>query len=208
MKKILCIIIFVCSAFSVSATENLVKNADFDNSLEFWDSYSYENGAEIYTENGELVLYAPQDNHLNITQKIKVKPGAKYRFSAHVRTEEIKEYGCGAVLGFDYKTSYSESVFGNDEKNIELYFTTKEEEVPIMISLGGYSALSTGKAVFDNIVVEETDAVPENAKYYEYINGQTETKSENNTFDFRWLLLAVLLAAATLGGVYTVYSEK
>lgn len=208
MKKFLCILVFITLIPVAYAAENLVKDADFQENFEFWNPYSYEDGAEIYAEDGEIVMYAPKDNHLNVTQKIKVEPNTDYRFSAHVKTEGIEEYGAGAVLGFDYKTSYSESVFGDDEKDIELYFTTKCDEVPIMLSLGGYSALSCGKAIFGNIVVEKAESVPGNAKYYEYINEQKEEKTTKNTFDFRWILLLALLGAASVFGVYTVYSEK
>lgn len=207
MKKFLCIIVLVISMFNAAA-ENLVEDASFERDFESWTPYSYENGAEIYTEDGKIVFYAPVDNHLNITQKINVEPDTNYRFSAHVKTENVNEYGAGAVLGFDYKTSYSESVFGNEEKDIELYFITKESEVPIMLSLGGYGSLSCGTAIFSNISVEKTDNVPDNAKYYEYINEQKTAETEKNNFDVRWFLLAVLLVAAAVGGIYTVYSEK
>ena len=208
MKKILCVFILIVSAFGVYAAENLVKDESFGEDFEYWTPYSYTDGAEIYAENGRMVFDAPQDNHLNVTQKIKVEPNTNYRFSAHVKTENVEETGSGAVLGFDYKTSYSESVFGNDEKNIELYFTTKANEVPIMLSLGGYSSLSRGKAIFSDIVVEKAGSVPENAKYYEYINDKKETKTSAGSFDFRWFVLAGLLAAAAAAGIYTVYSEK
>lgn len=208
MKKLLCIFIFIVSALGVYADANLIQNADFQEDFEYWNTYSYEEGSDIYAENGAVVFYAPHDNHLNITQKITVEPNTDYRFSAHVKTEGVGDRGSGAVLGFDYKTSYSESVYGDGEQDIELYFTTKETEVPIMLSLGGYSSLSTGKAVFNNIVVEQAESVPQNAKYYEYIKDSNNTKTENKSFDFRWILLAVILVITAAGGIYTVYSEK
>ncbi len=208
MKKILCLLVFITSISIVYASGNLVKDSNFQESFEFWNPYSYEDGAEIFAEDGKLVMSAPKDNHLNVTQKIKVEPNTNYRFSAHVKTEGVEEHGSGAVLGFDYKTSYSESVFGSEEKDIELYFTTKGDEVPVMLSLGGYSALSRGKAVFSDIVVEKAESVPENAKYYEYIIEQKEEKTANTAFDVRWILLAAALVLAAGGGIYTVYSEK
>ena len=208
MKKILCIFILIFSAFGVYAAENLVQDGNFSEDFRFWTPYSYEEGAEIYAASGQMIFDAPKDNHLNVTQKIKVEPNTDYRFSAHVKAEGIEEHGSGAILGFDYKTSYSESVFGYDEKNIELYFTTKENEVPIMLSLGGYSNLSSGRAIFSDIVVEKAEFVPENAKYYEYINDKQETKTSSGNFDFRWLVLAGLLVVAAAAGIYTVYSEK
>jgi len=71
-------------------------------------------------------------------------------------------------LVFEGVTTYSKDIRGTvDEwQYTELYIKTGEnvETIKVSLGLGGYGNLNTGKASFDNVMLEKVDNVPDGAR--------------------------------------------
>ncbi len=201
------IILTVILSFMTVFAENLVKSPDFED-LHDWTivDYNEKTNYEITAKDGVLKISSPEDNHIYVWQSVPVESDKIYKFSAEIKTENIPDKENGALLGIYYKIAYSNEVRGttDDFMPVEMYFTTKNKSVPLMLSLGGYGRESSGTAYFRNVSVEEADTVPRGAHYYEYTDGAQQVKE----FDKRWYLLCALLIITVTTSVIYVYKNQ
>lgn len=163
---------------AIAAQDNLLSNAGFETSKDgIPDTWSQD---MWLTDEGVSKLWIDQTqahsgassaavenlkpNHARWTQKVSVKPDTYYKISGFVKTEDIpaasSEQGAGANLFIsDVSASYPQAY---DTKGMwqELEFVgvTGPEQTEVMIGagLGQYGALTTGKAFFDDIKLEQT----------------------------------------------------
>ncbi len=117
-------------------------------------------GANIGRDNsGGVSIEAPNGalNDISVAQTIRVAPGKTYRLSTWVKTENVQgEYGANVCLygGFER----SAPVFGTTDswKMISFEFTAPASgEVIVAVRLGFFSGVTTGKAYFDDVTIEE-----------------------------------------------------
>lgn len=101
---------------------------------------------------------------IRLIHTVEVKPETRYVLSGEIRTTNVED-GQGATLSIDnYAIDgcfiYSEALFGtNDWTPVELAFRTapSQESITLALRLGGYSAESSGRVLFRNIRLEQTD---------------------------------------------------
>ncbi len=154
-------------------------------------------------------------NDARYTCTVSVEPSSLYRLSAYVLVESMEDTGNGANLGIEDIYSYSDCLFDTDGewKYLEWYGETGEDqhELTFGVRVGGYGAESTGKAYFDDVVLEKVDALPsgvfasiwyETQSYVSYDTQTTQRTGEKSTalfvtlalvFGFAYLLARPLL---------------
>ena len=103
-------------------------------------------------------------NDARYTCTVSVEPSSLYRLSAYVLVESMEDTGNGANLGIEDIYSYSDCLFDTDGEwqYLEWYGETGEDqhELTFGVRVGGYGAESTGKAYFDDVVLEKVDSLP------------------------------------------------
>ncbi len=221
MKKLLFLVIVIftlLTSITVFATDaNLVQNPGFEQgSLDKWEKGSYDNSEGVtefvvddtvwYSESKSACIINNSANDARYKQKIKVKGNSYYKLSCWVKTENIGSDFKGANISVDGITDTSNDIRGtSDWQYVELYGSTKkgQNELVVTIGLGGYSNTNTGKAWFDDIVVEKVDRLPSDAivaKFYteeapkEVINiPSTKNISFMTPYSIVFFIVAVLL---------------
>ncbi len=115
-----------------------------------------DGGAVAVVENAEL-------NDARFQQKVPVQKGKLYRLSGDIKVENASG-GWGATLSFKDTYTYTTPLLdtGGQWQHVELYGRTgdNQKEVTVFIRLGGYGNLSSGRAWFDNVVLEQVDSLP------------------------------------------------
>ncbi|HIS42341.1 MAG TPA: glycosyltransferase family 39 protein [Candidatus Limiplasma pullicola] len=103
-------------------------------------------------------------NDARYTCTVSVEPSSLYRLSAYVLVDSMEDTGNGANLGIEDIYSYSDCLFDTDGEwqYLEWYGETGEDqhELTFGVRVGGYGAESTGKAYFDDVVLEKVDSLP------------------------------------------------
>lgn len=149
--------------------DNLAKNGDFEKLSsglpKDWSFKAYvdDGTATNYfidndAERGNVIrIVNNSENDARFIQTVKVKGNTVYKFSCYVKTDNVVG-GAGANIGFEDITDHSESVTGtSDWKLIEITGKTgdKQKEITVGLRLGGFGAISTGTAWFDDFRVVE-----------------------------------------------------
>ncbi len=105
-----------------------------------------------------------------LVQSVSVKEDTKYRFAAWVKTDGVSREGKGANLSIENHWIGSREMHGttNEWELLELYFTTGAgiKTLEVGLRVGGIGAVSTGKAYFDDVVLEEISRIPPDAPAY------------------------------------------
>ena len=162
-------------ACASAASGSVVANADFEKGEEAWrmkKAYSVQKGAGM---NGTAALvYENADAKLPYSfpsQRIVLKKGEVYRFSAWIRTENLMPgKGSGAMLGIEWSDAegrhlggaYSKALSGTrDWTRIEGVTTAVPEKAASISFIPYCTPGCVGKAYFDDIeiVPYERDAV-------------------------------------------------
>ena len=206
MKKL--VLLFLIVLIMPAYAENLISEGFEDLSL--WNAEDYNKCSSITAEDNVLKIESNAENHAYVWKNVPVQPGRIYKFSAEIKTENVADTGNGALLGIYYRIAYSGEVRGTTEDFVpaEIYFTTDGKNVPIMLSLGGYSSMTSGTAYFKNAAVEEVNEVPQGAAYYKYDKETEGAEQRPKEFDGRWYLLCILLAAALIGGGLCAFGKR
>ena len=154
-------------------------------------------------------------NDARYTCTVSVEPSSLYRLSAYVLVESMEDTGNGANLGIEDIYSYSDCLFDTDGQwqYLEWYGETGEDqhELTFGVRVGGYGAESTGKAYFDDVVLEKVDSLPtgvfasiwyDTQSYVSYDTQTTQQTGQKSTalfvalgliFGFAYLLARPLL---------------
>ena len=210
-------------AYADAADGNLVFNGDFsllDSSglPEGWQKEMWHTDAGIshlylseegYEGNCIAVVNA-DPNDARFVQTIDVERDTIYCFSCMVRAEDCGADGYGATISFADCFSYSEEAMdtGGEWQRITVYGRTgkKQDEVTLMLRVGGYGSLGSGKAFFDNVEVYAVEEAPEGV---EVLPLSTVDSSSNNSSAAAsdeapkrnteaWLLMACLYSLLVL----------
>ncbi len=233
MKRFLCALFALMILLSLpalaEAEENLVTNGDFSEVDSMGNPSGWIKGmwltdegvSRLYVdENGYdgncAVVFNADDNDARFTQILHVEPDSYYRFSCMVKAEGCGSEGYGATLSFESTFSYSESVLdtAGEWRELCVYGHTGKDqtEATLMVRIGGYSMVNTGRAFFDNVEcvrVDKTD-VPEDALIVELATNKpsSNSNSSSTTSDDApprnteaYLLLAALYGLLVLAAV-------
>lgn len=155
-------------------SNSLIQNAAFEKSIDFnspetaWYTAGYylhlgvfEWAKKIGQNNtGGISLEAGSGvaNDIAVIQTVLLDPDKFYRLSAWVKTEEVAG-GKGANIGLYNTWISSDGITGTQEwQKISVDFVPPASgEVTIACRLGHWAAVSTGKAYFDNLILEEVE---------------------------------------------------
>jgi hypothetical protein len=237
-KTVLLIIVMVIALVPTISLCTEVQNILFNNSFELtkdgkptnWVTKSWINdpGAVEYkleTDNpqsGEKYVSITNnvESHSRYIQSVLVEENKKYKISGYIKTENISENGKGANISIENQVTTSRRIKGTtkDWEYVELYALINKgvNKIHLSVNLGGYSGTCTGKAFFDNIIMEEVDSIPEGASFAEINNNSDELKTNSNNVKKKIsgteatskIVLVVLIIAVIVVTIVTVKSKK
>ncbi len=202
-------------ASASAGSENLLSNGGFEEVVasgmpEGWFASAYRNQAGYsrmaatdefaHTGRYSVVVENASSNDARFTCTAKVNPESLYKLSGYVLVENMEDTGNGANFGVEGIYSFSEGLFdtNGEWQYLEWYGETGEDqtEVTIGVRVGGYSAESTGKAYFDDIVLEEVDQLPEHVIaslwYNTYTGSSVDLKNESSSAGKNTLFFVLL----------------
>ena len=195
----------------------LVKNGDIEQleasgepvnwfrDMWFWDDGISDLTVSNDAHSGENCLMVANygENDARFVQEIAVEPDAWYHISCMVRCEDCGSGSAGAgisVLGCMASSEYVYSTLGEWVK-VDLYGRTGKNQKTISVALrvGGYSALNTGKAWFDDVSVTRVKSVPDAWSHVRFTMSD-DSADEGSRTSSLWMMggLALIYAAACL----------
>ena len=216
-------------AFSVLAEDTLIQNGGFEAPAdsggipEGWFKEAwYEDGdtniASVENGTAHIASFGNEGNDIRLCQTISVESGSYYKLSCMVKTSEVYG-GNGANISVNESLATSAGVYGtNDWQTIELVGVTgsDQHELTVCVRLGGYGALSSGEAWFDNVSVEKLEGYAGVAEDFSAAsvsvdtNGNDDYDSESTEGDFPYIgkVMLVVMSMAFVGIiVYRRYIE-
>lgn len=236
IKKLIIIAITVtvaagCFATSVFAeTDNIIRGGGFESDVDFWTTYSwYDDVSELEIDRtvyrsgrASFKIHSASENDARIIQEINVSPSSYYTVTAYIKTENVlksdaENYRVGATISVVNTMFVSSSVCGDtDWMQVEFSFRTaaKMDTVQLSFTLGGYGALNSGTAWFDDITVKKVATAP--ANYYQLTSSESSSSSVSTgktnwagyeltedpdavkwiAFAFVWFIVLAILAIA------------
>ncbi|MDL2235014.1 glycosyltransferase family 39 protein [Christensenellaceae bacterium OttesenSCG-928-L17] len=184
MKKtflaLLLVVLCILSVPSLAAVEEteILYNGTFSIMEEgetLPDGWHYEawveSGSDVYVDpvsyqGTAVVIHNFQPNDARIIQRIAVEPNTCYQFTCEVLAKDIPS-GAGATISVMDTLVSSEACYETDGwVTVRLTGVTEDDQTEIVLGLrlGGYSMLSTGTAMFQNVTVKKLDTVPAHAR--------------------------------------------
>lgn len=155
------------------AEDSLCENGDFetvgqDSTLPagwYYEAWvlGEETGLAEITPNGNgnaVYLWCGEEgNDVRLCQKVTVKANSFYRLTCRVKTKSIGD-GAGANISVVGSLASSQGIYGTtDWTTLELVGKTAkgQKEIIVCVRIGGYGALSSGSAWFDDVSVQQID---------------------------------------------------
>lgn len=193
------IIVYSLLSLETYAANNLVTNPSFE---EFngsnpvsWSSTAYNKSNDVTkfnVENGQghtgnkcIAVTNTSANDARYSQEVAVKENTYYKLSCWAKTENIGKEGKGANISIEGKLETSEDLKGtnSDWRQLEMYAQTGPgiNSIKITVGIGGYSAINTGKAYFDDIEVVEVSNIPNGAVLAKLSNDKTNSNDSNTS---------------------------
>ncbi|NMB33186.1 MAG: hypothetical protein GX992_02945 [Clostridium sp.] len=162
------------------------------------------------------------EDHSRLIQAVSVDENKNYKVSCYIKTENVSEEGKGANISVEQQLVTSNQIKGtsNGWELAELYIAVGAgvKKIDLTVALGGYNGLSTGKAYFDSVEMEEIDSIPEDAIVANITadneqppKSTKENKSEKDPGDSNLaskIVLAVLILAVIVVSIVTIKSKK
>lgn len=192
------VLLIALTVVSCAENTNYIFNGSFelliDGEPSNWmrEAYDKSPGASNFRVETEGAKFGEKyvtiiNNKLNdsrYSQIVLVEENKKYKLSCYIKTENVSEEGKGANLSVAEQTVTSKRIKGttDDWEYVELYVITESgvDRIKVTVGLGGYSGMSTGKASFDNVTMEEVETIPEGAPRA-VVKAQNTKKSSNNS---------------------------
>ena len=154
---------------AASPAVNLLTNAAFEQGLTGWTPHSWKSLGQVSVDNQEqhegkptVRIDNPQPSDSSAGQKVAVKPGARYRMTAWVKTKELRPENPKSKVGVTLFSSVGSFVHSSDLqdsggwKKITFEFTNKEKtELEVGVRVGYYGTLVAGTAWFADVTLEE-----------------------------------------------------
>ncbi len=131
--------------------------------LEAWAHDLTDVGWEPAADGGGLVRIVNRGpNDARLCQSIAVSPGAEYRVSARVKTENVGLATAGALIALEPRIADSIDVKGTqDWQTIEVTATAADQTSwDVCLRLGSYANLNTGTAWFTDVRADQIGGAP------------------------------------------------
>ncbi len=132
-------------------------------------------------------------NDSRLYQVVPIEKNTLYRMHCWVRTEDVGMGGKGAYIAIDgnSETSIDVKRTVTDWTRIELFFQNHEDygTVTVFLGLGVSGSMNTGRAWFDDAILEVADTLPENAIVIDHKRPQPGI----NTFPGTIVILLVVI---------------
>lgn len=185
---------------NIFAEGNLIKNGSFEDVQNGvptdWTIYSYttdEGASEFkietdgaYSDSNCATIVNNVENDSRYIQTISAQPNKNYKLSCYIKGENIGDSGNGAVLSVEGQVSATNPLRNTDElwEYVDMYVKTGEgiNSFNVTVGVGGYGAVSTGKASFDDVRAEEVDTIPDGANVAIVEMPKQDTSSSDNQF--------------------------
>ena len=218
----------LCPALRAGAegtVENLAVNGDFEavdglGMPEGWTTEGYDPGASDFhlvdegEDGGKCVLVVNNsENDARFAQDIPVEPDTLYRLTCRVKAEDCGLTGNGA--GISVRDTFASSSFAYDTggqwTDLELVGRTGPDQTSlgVLVRVGGYSAVNTGKGWFDDVTVTRLDAEPEGVEVQDFTPFDYSSVRSDPADDFQdgeparnteaYLLLTCIYVLAVIG---------
>ncbi|MBN1700111.1 MAG: carbohydrate binding domain-containing protein [Spirochaetales bacterium] len=164
-----------------------------DSIISPWQIYTFTpEASDFFIEKGNakggehyLTIVNRGDNDARLIQRIAVEQHASYRISGWIKTEGVAESNIGANLSLNDYWFISQDVKGTtaDWKYVEFYFTVEDDiaAVEVALRLGGYGAITTGKASFDDAAMEKVATIPPGSIHYVIEKKEAQDRQQVNT---------------------------
>jgi hypothetical protein len=222
------LVIFVCAGVvAYSEEKNLIQNPSFEDVSEgkanLWSALSWnkDSGASVIgVDNNEaqagknsVFIENKKENHTYFSQGVAVEELSMYKFSAWIKTLNVGKGNKGGVIGvidrFEITGDFRES--NSAWNKAEMYIATGKnvKSVTLLLSLGWYGSVNTGKVWFDNTELVKTDGIPEGAVVCSLVQApgnkdnetqiqqpQQPSKAKPEIIIFLILAVSILLAGA------------
>ncbi len=222
MKKsrILCawfaILVWALACMPAMAEGNLIQNGDFeqigvDGLPEGWtpNMWHWEKGiSRLTAEQGGydggwcVAVENAEANDARFEQTVSVKPDTMYRLSCMIKAEGCPEDEAGAGISVADTFESSDYVYETQGEwvEVELYGITgaDQHEVTVMARVGGYSAINSGKAWFDQFAMEEVDGAPADAYVASFFTPSPSSEQSSGQADSKIASGGMLLAISAL----------
>ena len=230
MKKTTCailtLLLMLCLGVAALAeeTENLLINGDFSeiegDEPVGWrkDMWLTDTGVSLLTVDpdgfdGNCVTVTNVDaNDARFAQTVAVEPDTMYCISGMIRASDCDDDGYGATLSIEDVFVYSDGLYDTDGEweYTELYGRTGPDQTMLTVfaRVGGYGALSRGRASFDDLAVNRVVEAPEGAVVYDFFrdasadsadSGDSDATAEPSRNTEAWLLFTCVYALAIMG---------
>ncbi len=207
------------AAAAGAQSDNLIYNGDFEQSTlssglpKGWSFQAWDSGvssAEVFSDsvNGNGVhIFSASDNDARITQTIQVKPNTCYQLSCDIKADGVVgPAGAGISVENTFATSkyiYQQSTW--TRVVLAGYTGEDQHELTVALRIGGYGALASGEAWFDNMTVVEQETMLPGAvsfadlddSYYHHQGSVISTDPANGGFaGFWWIVIVTVVVAA------------
>lgn len=188
MRKSISILLLIVALFlapTALAEDNLIKNGGFEQvsgampdewTRGMWVNTlgaSYLELAEDTPHTGQIGVLVEnvQENDARFEQTLSVKPQTIYKLTAYVMAEDVNPEAKGANISFAdvYGTSRELYDTNGEWEELTIYGRTGkgQKQLTVMLRVGGYGSLNTGRAWFDDVSLVKVDTVPDDAVYYD-----------------------------------------
>ena len=221
----LLLLLLVCLPALAEESGNLLVNAGFENLNgqglpTGWqtDAWYHQEGYTLWSVSDDArsgghsaSIQNFGENDARFLQEVAVEPNSYYCFSGYIKVLEMNDQGRGANLSIGGLYIFSKGIFdaSDDWRYVELYGRTGPEQrtVTLFVRVGGYSGLSIGHALFDDLTLRKVDVVPGNAKADNwYTAAQTQAASSSAAEEKEptpfWPWLLVISAFYVLLGLW------
>ncbi len=175
----LLLLVGLCAGFASADGDNLLNNGGFElvgtsGEPSDWYTVAYRtqegySRLQVTTERAHSGQYSAKitnanDNDARYACTVQVKPETLYCVSGYLLVDSMEDYGNGANLAVEDVYAFSEGLFdtGGEWQYVEWYGQTKagQTEIQLDVRIGGYGAESQGTAYFDDISIQQVDALP------------------------------------------------
>ncbi|MBA2133380.1 phospholipid carrier-dependent glycosyltransferase [Capillibacterium thermochitinicola] len=163
---------------------------------------------QSYTGQKSVCIVNNEPNDARYKQQIRVKGDTYYRLSCYVKTENVGHDHKGANISVEGIIDTSQDIRGTTDQwtYIEMYGRTgrRQETLTVTVGLGGYGSLNTGKAYFDEVVVEEVTSLPPHIHAVNLFPPEAAATLDRGSN----LLTTVISVFALLVAVFLVVTDK
>jgi predicted membrane-bound dolichyl-phosphate-mannose-protein mannosyltransferase len=220
------LILFSFNIITYADVDNIVLNGGFEEGVEdafFWRENVWESDAGEYdikvvtgqakSGNNCVKISCIVENDARLTQDVTVDPGTLYKISGWIKTEDVGMEAKGANLSVWLLMETSTDIKGtSDWTYVEMFGRTgaNQSTLNFTIGVGGHGSLNTGTAYFDDIKIEKTVSIPEDATIVSLDNNQSDNNEveEKDSSGNMWLIIGiVLLVLAIVAVIFFVFNK-